>query len=120
MEFKHTGAANFTEMAEDVQRALKSVRECEWNVEQAEKELDECRAELEEVRATFNRLRDAFHKEFPEMAPSTGSLVQQAGTVVGAVPPQAPVEEAQPDPVMTPQGPVVFREMDDSPFGDAQ
>lgn len=105
----------FKDMMEGVQASLEHLRDCEQDVRRKETALLNAQNDLEEARAEFNDARDAFHKEFPEMAPPA----QVATADVQAAPAQpAVVEEAKPVPVMTPQGPVQFREMDDSPFGD--
>lgn len=107
-------ADGFTEAFEEVRRTLKAWRETQSDVKDAEAGLAYCRAEAQQAEEEFNAARARFLEEFPEMAPA-----QVTTAVVEASPESqtATVEEAKPVPVMTPQGPVVFREMDDSPFG---
>lgn len=108
--------SKFADMADGVEASLDHMRMCEKVVKDAEEELARAHADLKEARAEFIDARDAFHAEFPEMAPAQVTVADvQAGPAVGEG--TQPVEEARPVPVMTPQGPVVFREMEDNPFG---
>lgn len=107
--------SKFSDMANGVEASLDYMRRCEREVKDAEVKLANKQSELEEARAEFNDAREAFHKEFPEMAPAS---VAVADVQASPAEPQRPVEEAQPRPVMGPNGPIVFKEMDDSPFGD--
>src|SRR6478609_9057532 len=107
-------------MADGVEAALEHMRFTERCVKDAEQALSDAHKANEEARAEFIDARDAFHKEYPEMgSPSVAAADMQAGPPVGAGAEQAPEvrpEPAEPVPVMTSNGPVVFREMDDSPF----
>lgn len=103
---------DFTASAAEVADALKALRECEFNVKQAREDLAECERERDECQTAFTNARDAFHEQFPEMAPALG-------VVADPVQPAAPQRPATPEPVMSPQGPLAFRDLDDdfSPEG---
>lgn len=105
----------FNEAAREVAIALDDCRNAKRIVENMERNLKDARAALNRAEVELTNRRDAFFRQFPELAPA-----QVTTAVVEASPESQPavVEEAKPVPVMTPQGPVVFREMDDSPFGD--
>lgn len=106
----------FSEAAQDVEYALDDVRNAKAIVAELEDRLKDARSNLNKAEVELMNRRDAFFQQFPEMVPA-----QVATAVVEASPdtPQpAPVEEAKPVPVMTSRGPIAFREMDDSPFGD--
>lgn len=105
--------SKFGDMVAGVETNLHRMREAESDVRNAEVRLQNARSTLQEAETEFNDSKQALFREFPEMAPAQAPTV-----VVNAEPAMAAPPPAEPIPVMTSQGPVVFREMDDSPFGD--
>jgi hypothetical protein len=106
--------SKFQEMTRSVEANLDYMRRCERTVAQAETALMNAREDLATAETEFNESKQALFREFPEMAPT-----QTTQALVQAEPEHPTPPPAEPIPVMTPQGPVVFREMDDSPFPDS-
>lgn len=108
--------SDFQVATERVESALKRLRMSKTDVAEAKVELSRLEVEERNAQIDFDKARAQFLEEYPEMAPAQVTTAVVEGSP--DTPQPAPVEEATPRPVMTPQGPVVFREMDDSPFGD--
>lgn len=104
----------FSVMADEVERALQDLRDAEQMVKDAEETLAARKKHVEVCRSDFNTARDDLFQEYPELAPEAQAPLA-APLADNALP-------AQPKPVMSPQGPVVFRERDDfdSPFGGGE
>lgn len=95
----------FSAMASEVERALHLKRDAEKEAQRARDALAHAEAELKLANEQLREARDAMFREFPELAP--------AMPLERVAPPAAPVKPAEPAPVMSPQGPLVFRELPD-------
>lgn len=97
----------FSVMAARVDDALQELRDAQSAVHDAERDLRVAQVDRDNAAIEFNKARDALFREHPELAPAPS---------VSATPPAEPVapqRPATPEPVMSPQGPLVFRDLDD-------
>lgn len=99
----------FSKMAAGVEEALQNMRDCEATVAEEDRRLGAARRRLADAEVEFNKRKVALFQEFPELAPVSPAAVAQPATPTP--------QPSEPKPVMSPQGPVVFREHDDIPEG---
>lgn len=112
----------------DFNKEVQAVEDALSNLNAAQKEVEGLTNRLKQAndrwliaQRNMEDAKERLFREFPELYPTpqgkTGALASDATEepLAGTVP--AP---AEPTPVSSPQGPVVFRERDDfdSPFGD--
>lgn len=88
-------------MAADLDRAIQSKRDAESYLKDAESNLADNKEDLAAAETEVRRVRDDMYAQYPELMPEQLSVS----------------EAATPDPVPSPQGGLVFRELDDDPMG---